>query len=173
MKKYILTIALLLLFGAAACAQELHCTFVQNKTLKATKKVIPGSGEITFNAPDHLAMTYKVPEGDYLYIEGDELRSCSDGKAIKVDTSKNARMRKMRNTLLNCIMGKYEDAAAENDAEIIVEEKGDVKTVSLTARQQQASGYSRIIVDYNRKGLPERMVLDEFTGIVTDYSFTY
>ena len=173
MRHFILTVALLLLCGAAAHAQEMHCTFVQNKTLKATRKVIPGSGKISFTAPDRLSMTYDVPEGDYLVIEGDELRSCSDGKVLKVDTSKNARMRKMRNTLLNCITGAYEEAAAENDADVAVEEKGDVKTVSLTARKQQASGYSRIIIDYNRKGLPVRMVLDEFTGIVTDYTFTY
>jgi outer membrane lipoprotein-sorting protein len=173
MRHFILSIALLLLCGAAASAQEMHCTFVQNKTLKATRKVIPGSGSITFTAPDRLSMTYDSPEGDYLVIEGDELRSCSDGKVLKVDTSKNARMRKMRNTLLNCITGAYEEAAAENDADVAVEEKGDVKTVSLTARKQQASGYSRIIIDYNRKGLPVRMVLDEFTGIVTDYTFTY
>ena len=173
MRHFILTVALLLLCGAAASAQEMHCTFVQNKTLKATRKVIPGSGKISFTAPDRLSMTYDVPEGDYLIIEGDELRSCSDGRVIKVDTSKNARMRKMRNTLLNCITGAYEEAAAENDADVAVEEKGDVKTVSLTARKQQASGYSRIIIDYNRKGLPVRMVLDEFTGVVTDYSFTY
>ena len=173
MRHFILSIALLLLCGVAASAQEMHCTFVQNKTLKATRKVIPGSGRITFTAPDHLSMTYDSPEGDYLVIEGDELRSCSDGKVLKVDTSKNARMRKMRNTLLNCITGAYEEAAAENDADVAVEEKGDVRTVSLTARKQQASGYSRIIIDYNRKGLPVRMVLDEFTGIVTDYTFTY
>ena len=29
------------------------------------------------------------------------------------------------------------------------------------------------IIDYNKKGLPVRMVLDEFIGIETEYTFRY
>ena len=172
MKKLLILLSLLLV-GFTAGAQELSCSFVQKKTLKATNKVIPGEGTIRFTAPDHLTMNYDVPAGEYLIIEGNELRNCVKGKVMTIDTSKNPRMRKMRNTLLNCITGAYEKAAEENDAALVVEQKGDVKTVSMMARKQQPTGYSRITIDYNRKGLPVRMVLDEFTGIVTEYTFTY
>ena len=172
MKKLLILFAILAL-GLPAGAQEMSCTFVQKKTLKATHKVIPGEGPIAFTAPDKLKMTYTVPEGEYLIIEGMELKSCVKGKVVTIDTAKNPRMRKMRNTLLNCITGAYEKAAQENDATLIVEEKGGVKTVSMMAKKQQPSGYSRIIIDYNRKGLPVRMVLDEFTGIETEYIFKY
>ena len=172
MKKLLILLALLAC-GLTASAQEMSCTFVQKKTLKATKKVIPGEGTITFTAPDHLKMTYAVPEGEFLIIEGMELKSCVKGKVVTFDTTKNPRMRKMRNTLLNCITGAYEKAAEENDAVLAVEQKGDVKTVSMMARKQQPTGYSRITIDYNKKGLPVRMVLDEFTGIETEYTFKY
>ena len=172
MKKLLILFALLSL-GFAAGAQEMSCSFVQKKTLKATHKVIPGEGTIAFTAPDKLKMNYTVPEGEYLIIEGMELKSCVKGKVVTIDTAKNPRMRKMRNTLLNCITGAYEKAAQENDATLIVEEKGGVKTVSMMAKKQQPSGYSRIIIDYNRKGLPVRMVLDEFVGIETEYIFKY
>ena len=172
MKKLLLLLALLAC-GLTAGAQEMSCTFVQKKTLKATNKVIPGEGKITFTAPDKLHMTYDVPEGEYLVIDGMELKSCVKGKVVTFDTTKNPRMRKMRNTLLNCITGDYEKAAEENDAALVVEQKGDVKTVSMMARKQQPTGYSRITIDYNKKGLPVRMVLDEFTGIVTEYTFKY
>jgi outer membrane lipoprotein-sorting protein len=172
MKKLLILFAFLAL-GLAAGAQEMSCTFVQKKTLKATNKVIPGEGTITFTAPDKLRMTYTVPEGEYLIIDGMELKSCVKGKVVTIDTTKNLRMRKMRNTLLNCITGAYEKAAQENDATLIVEEKGGVKTVSMLAKKQQPSGYSRIIIDYDKKGLPVRMVLDEFTGIETEYIFKY
>lgn len=172
MKKLLILFAILAL-GLTAGAQEMSCTFVQKKTLKATHKVIPGEGTVTFTAPDRLRMTYTVPEGEYLVIEGMELKSCVKGKVVTIDTTKNPRMRKMRNTLLNCITGAYEKAAQENDATLIVEEKGGVKTVSMMAKQPQPSGYSRIIIDYNRKGLPVRMVLEEFTGIETEYIFKY
>ena len=172
MKKLLILFALLA-FGLTASAQELNCTFVQNKTLKATGKVIPGEGKITFTAPDHLKMTYDVPAGEYLIIEGMTMKSCVKGKEVVFDTTKNPRMRKMRNTLLNCITGNYEKAAEENDATLIVEQKGDLKCVNIMARQQQPSGYARIAMDYNKKGLPVRMVLDEFSGIVTEYTFKY
>jgi hypothetical protein len=82
-------------------------------------------------------------------------------------------MRNLRNTLLNCITGNYEAAAKDNDASLIVSEKDGIKTVTLLARKQAVKGYSRIVMDYNRKGLPVRMVLDEFTGIETEYTFQY
>lgn len=172
MKKILILLSLFLCLANAG-AQELKCSFVQSKTIKATHKVIPGEGYITFTAPDHLEMNYSVPEGDYLIIEGNELRSCVKGKTITIDTSKNALMRKMRNTLLNCINGEYEKAAEENDAVLMVDEKGGVKTVSMMARKMKPSGYSQIVIDYNKKGLPVRMVLDEFTGISTEYTFKY
>ena len=172
MKKLLIMLSLLAI-GFTAGAQELNCTFVQKKTIKAVNKVIPGEGTVSFKAPDHMVMNYTVPEGEYLIIDGDELKTCVKGKVLVVDTTKNARMRKMRNTLLNCIMGKYEQAATENDATLIVEEKGSVKRVSLLAKQAQPTGYSKIFIDYNKKGLPVRMVLEEFTGLETDFTFTY
>lgn len=172
MKKLLILFALLAC-GLAASAQELSCTFVQKKTLKATNKVIPGEGTVTFTAPDQLKMMYSVPEGEYLIIDGMQLKNCVKGKVISIDTAKNPRMRKMRDTLLDCIMGNYEKAAEENDASLIVEQKGNLKTVSMMARKQQPTGYARITLDYNKKGLPVRMVLDEFTGIVTEYTFKY
>ena len=172
MKKLLILFAFLA-FGLTASAQELSATFVQKKTIKATHKVIPGEGTVTFSAPDQLRMTYAVPEGEYLIIDGNKLESCVKGKAITFDTAKNPRMRKMRNTLLNCITGDYEKAAEENDAALVVEQKGDVKTVSMMARKPQPTGYARITLDYNKKGLPIRMVLDEFAGIETEYTFKY
>ena len=171
--KRILILLALLACGLTASAQEMSCTFVQKKTLKATKKVIPGEGTITFKAPDQLKMMYDVPEGEYLIIDGNQLKNCVKGKVMTIDTTKNQRMRKMRNTLLNCITGAYEKAAEENDATLIVEQKGDVKRVAILAKEVQPSGYAKIIVDYDKKGLPVRMVLDEFTGIETEYTFKY
>ncbi|MBR5054615.1 MAG: outer membrane lipoprotein carrier protein LolA [Bacteroidales bacterium] len=172
MKKLLILLALLAC-GLTASAQEMSCTFTQKKTIKATKKVIPGEGKITFTAPDQLKMMYDVPEGEYLIIDGMTLKSCVKGKVVTFDTTKNPRMRKMRNTLLDCITGDYEKAAQENDANLIVEQKGDVKTVTIMAKKQQPTGYAHIIIDYNKKGLPVRMALDEFTGILTEYTFKY
>lgn len=156
-----------------AGAQELSCTFTQARTIRASGKVIRSEGAISFNAPDNLTMTYTQPEGEYLIISGPMLRSNSQGQQLSIDTEKNARFRNMRNTLLNCIMGNCEQAAADNDAEMTVSEKGGIKTVEMKARKPAPRGYSKIIMEYNKKGHPVRMVLEEFGGFSTEYIFTY
>jgi len=173
MMKKLLILLSLLLCGFAADAQDLSCTFTQKKTLKALNKVIPGVGTVTYTAPDQMSMIYSEPEGEYLIIEGNVLKNSVNGKAITVDTSKNAYMRNLKNTLLNCIKGDYETAAEENNASLVVEEKNGIKTATILARKQAVKGYSRIVMDYDKKGRPVRMVLDEFAGIETEYKFTY
>ena len=118
-------------------------------------------------------MTYSEPSGEYLIIDGTTLKSKSLGKAISVDTAKNAMFRKLRNTLLNCITGNYEQAAVDNNADIKTSQEGGLKTVTLTARKAAVSGYSKIILDYNKKNLPVRMVLEEFGGLLTEFQFKY
>ena len=50
--------------------------------------------------------------------------------------------------------------------------KNGVKTVSMKARKAAPRGYSQILMEYV-KGLPVRMVLEEFGGISTEYLFKY
>ena len=170
--KKILFLTVLLCSAWIAGAQQLESTFTQERTIKASGKVIRSEGVVSFKAPDQLTMTYTQPEGEYLVISGPMLRSNSMGQQISVDTDKNPRFRNLRNTLLNCIMGNCEQAAADNDADLDVSEKGGVKTVSITARKAQVRGYSKIIMEYV-KNLPVRMVLEEFGGISTEYRFKY
>ena len=170
--KKILTLICLSLTAFTAYAQQLECTFTQDKTIQASGKVIHAEGVISFNGSDQLTMTYTKPAGEYLVISGPMLRSNANGQSISVDTDKNARFRSLRNTLLNCITGKYEQAATDNDADLQVSEKSGVKTVSMKARKTAPRGYSKIVMEYV-KGLPVRMVLEEFGGISTEYLFTY
>ena len=171
MRKY------LLLFVLTCCtwlagAQQLDCRFTQERTIKASGKVIRSEGVISFLAPDQLTMTYTQPAGEYLVISGPMLRTNSQGQQLSIDTSTNARFRNLRNTLLNCITGNYETAAKDNDADLTVSEKNGVKTVEMKARKAAARGYSKIIMEY-KKDLPIRMVLEEFGGISTEYKFMY
>ena len=171
--KKVLFVAILLCGALAAFAQQTtDCSFTQARTIQASGKVIHSEGVISFKAPDQLTMTYTNPAGEYLIISGPMLRSNSQGQQLSVDTDKNARFRTLRNTLLNCINGAYEQAATDNDAELSVSEKNGRKTVSMTARKAAPRGYSKIILEYI-KGLPVRMVLEEFGGISTEYLFKY
>jgi len=172
MKKAILFFVLLLNCSWIVDAQTTECTFTQARTIQATGKVIRSEGVVSYKSPDQLTMTYTDPKGEYLVISGPMLRSNTQGQKISVDTEKNARFKTLRNTLLNCIDGNYEQAALDNDAELSVSEKNGVKTVQMKARKAAARGYSKIVMEYI-KGLPVRMVLEEFGGISTEYLFKY
>ena len=172
MNKFLL-ISLGLCFALAAFAQQTtECSFTQARTIRASGKVFHAEGVISFKAPDQLTMTYTDPQGEYLVISGPMLRSNAQGQNISINTEKNPRFRLLRNTLLNCITGQYEQAAADNDADLVVSEKAGVKSVSMTARKAAVRGYSKIVLEYV-KGLPVRMVLEEFGGISTEYRFKY
>ena len=171
--KKVLLISLGLCFVLAAFAQQAtECSFTQVRTIQASGKVSRAEGVISFKAPDQLTMTYTDPQGEYLVISGPMLRSNAQGQNLSVNTDKNPRFRLLRNTLLNCITGQYEQAAADNDADLVVSEKAGVKSVSMTARKAAVRGYSKIVLEYV-KGLPVRMVLEEFGGISTEYRFKY
>ena len=173
MKKFLLFP--LFLFSCLLCfaQQPTECTFTEAMTIQSSGKVVRSEGAISFKAPDQLTMTYTDPAGDYLVISGPMLRSNTRGQQISVNIEKNARFRALCNTLLNCISGQYEQAAADNNADLTVSEKNGIKTVTMTARKAAVRGYSKIVMDYNAKGLPVRMVLEEFGGITTEYIFTY
>ena len=61
MKKLLISITLMAL-ALSAGAQNFEGTFKQAKTLKVSGKVIKSEGEITYTAPDQLAMIYTNPE---------------------------------------------------------------------------------------------------------------
>ena len=172
MKKILFVSVLLGCLLTAHAQQAIDCSFTQARTIQASGKVIRSKGVISFKAPDQLTMTYTEPAGEYLVIAGPMLRSNAQGQHLSIDTDKNARFRALRNTLLNCINGQYEQAAKDNDAELAVSEKSGKKTVTMKARKAAPRGYSQILLEYV-KGLPVRMVLEEFGGISTEYLFTY
>lgn len=173
MKKFIIAALVLLMAVPFAQAQQIKGSFTRIITIPVADKVLHGNGNVTFTAPDKLEMTYSEPAGEFLSIDGKMLKSKSMGKTISVDTDKNAIFRKLRNTLLNCITGNYEKAAEDNNADIKTSQEGGLKTVTLTARKAAVSGYSKIILDYNKKNLPVRMVLEEFGGLLTEFQFKY
>lgn len=167
----ILTVAFACVLPARA---EKHvCTFTRIQTLPVTGKVTHGGGRVTLEAPDKLEMIYDDPQGDYLIIDGATLSSCTGKSKMKVNTERNKMFRNLRNTLMNCITGKYEQVAMDNDADFKVEDGSGVRTVTITARKAALTGYARIIIDYGRKNLPLRMVMEEFGGLLTEFQFTY
>jgi outer membrane lipoprotein-sorting protein len=173
MKKLLISITLMAL-ALSAGAQNFEGTFKQAKTLKVSGKVIKSEGEITYTAPDQLAMIYTNPEGDYFIIDGPYVRMDMRGVAADVNTDTNKAVKPQRNAILYSIAGKYQDIAKEMDAECVESAgKGGGKHVVLTMRKALPKSYTGMELDYDKKGRLTRMVLDEAGGISTEYLLTY
>ena len=168
--KKLLVIAALLAASLTAGAQSFEGTFTQAKTLKATGRVIKSEGNITYTAPDQLAMLYTKPDGDYFIIDGPFLRMDMRGTAMDLNTDTNKTVKAQRNAILFSISGEYEKIAQEMDATCAVTTgKYGGKHVELKVKKPSPKGYSGVILDYDKAGTLQLMTLEEFGGISTDY----
>lgn len=147
--------------------------FTQTKTLAANGKKTAGEGTLYFEAPDKMALIYTTPATDRMVINGNSFYLAKGTKRNNYDITKNATMRSLSSTLLNCTVGKVEAVAADNNAEITVQENGAMYDVTLKARKKATKGYSEIALSYRRTdGLLCYMRLTEFNGNVTEYKFS-
>ena len=170
--KKLLTIVIII-FAVTVSAQKTECHFTQTKFIKASGKTIESEGNLKLYSNDKLEMTYTKPAGDYFIIDGKTVKMNIRGSKSVVDTEKNASMRGMRNTLMNCITGNWKQAATDNNAESSLAEKGANKVVTLTAKKTGARGYSKITITYRKSdNLPVELVLEEFNGTVTTYKMS-
>ena len=160
----------LLLCGISAGAQNFSGTFDQVKTLKVSGKTIKSAGEITFTAPDQLAMIYTKPDGDFFIIDGDQIRM--DMRGVQADSyaKTNKTVALQRNALIYSCTGQYEKIAKEMDADCSVTPgKNGGKHVELKVKKPSPKGYSGVVLEYNKAGLVQSLILEEFGGISTEY----
>lgn len=171
MKKFLTLVIAMMAFVASA--QKVECHFTESKFIKASGKTIEGEGNLKLTPPDKFELNYTKPAGDYFIINGKTISLNLRGKKSMVDTEKNAAMKTQRNTLMNCITGKWQQAATDNNAETSVTEKGGNKVVTLTAKKTAPRGYSKIVITYRKSdNLPVELVFEEFNGTVTTYKMT-
>ena len=160
----------LLLCGISAGAQNFSGTFDQVKTLKVSGKTIKSAGEITFTAPSQLAMIYSKPDGDFFIIDGDQIRMDMRGVQADVDAKSNKTIALQRNALIYSCTGEYEKIAQEMDASCTVSAgKNGGKHVEVKVKKPSPKGYSGVILEYNKAGLIQSLILEEFGGISTEY----
>ena len=161
----------LFLAGISLQAQNFECPFVQTRLMTVSGKTVVSEGTMTYTAPDHLAMVYSKPEGEYMIIDGETVRLDMAGQIATIDTRKNTMAGGLSRTLLDCIAGNWQQAADNNDADAAVTEKGGVRTVVITARKAVSrGGYSKIELYYRMKdNFLTKMVLEEYGGIRTTY----
>lgn len=170
--KRIYLIVTAILFSVAAFAQKgIDTDFTQTKLMKVSGKTTDKAGHITFDGNDQLSMTYTTPEGDYFIIEGNMVKINMDGKKAELDAEKVKMVKLQRATLLNCLSGNWEQAAADNNADLTVSESKSTKTISIVAKGKvQKGGYKSVELTYRLSdNVLTKMVLEEAIGIINTY----
>ena len=170
--KHITLIIIAMLLSVAAIAQQTYDTdFTQVKLMKVSGKTTDKAGHITFDGNDQLAMTYTQPEGEYFIIEGNTVKINMDGKKAELDAEKVKMVKLQRATLLNCLSGNWEQAAADNNADLTVSESKSTKTISIVAKGKvPKGGYKSVELTYRLSdNVLTKMVLEEAIGIINTY----
>lgn len=170
--KHITLILIAMLFSVTAFAQKTFDTeFTQTKVMKVSGKTTDKAGHLTFDGKDQLSMIYTEPQGEYFKIEGNMVKINMDGKKVELDAEKVKMVGLQRSTLLNCLSGNWEQAAADNNAELTVKEEKGVKTISIVAKGKvPKGGYKSVELTYRASdNVLIKMVLEEAIGIINTY----
>ena len=172
MKKLTTLIATMLLtLGIAAQNITYDVDFTQTREMKASGKTIVKSGHMVFDGTDLLSMNYTDPDGEYFIVEGTTVKMNIGGKKSEVNAEKVKSVELKRSTLLNCLAGKWQEAAKANNAESTVAVSKGKHTVTLTTKGKvQRGGYSSVELTYRTADSKlMKMVLVESTGIKDTY----
>lgn len=170
--KHITLILIAMLFSVTAFAQTTYDTdFTQTKVMKISGKTTNKAGHMTFDGNDQLNMTYTTPEGDYFTIDGNMVKIKMDGKKAELDAEKVKMIQLQRATLLNCLSGNWEQAAADNNADLSITEEDGLKTITITAKGKvPKGGYKSVVLTYRTSdNAMVKMVLEEAIGIINTY----
>lgn len=173
MQRIYLIIAIVLLSTASFAQQLYDIDFIQTKVVKVSGKTTEKAGHLVFDGNDQLSMVYSDPEGEFFIIEGNEVKMNLDGKKAEINADKLKAVKLQRATLLNCLTGNWEQAAADNNAEITTEEEEGFNTITLTAKGKvPRGGYASVVLKYDTDGVLVKMILEESVGAINTYELS-
>ena len=171
MKHTILMIIALRFSGMAFAQQTYDTDFTQTHVMKISGKTKNKAGHLIFNGSDQLSMQYTTPEGEYFVIDGNMVKINMDGKKAELDAEKVKMVKLQRSTLLNCLLGNWEQAAQDNNADLTVNEEKGQRVVLIKAKGKvPRGGYNSVEMTYNiADGKMTKLVLEEAIGVVNTY----
>lgn len=147
--------------------------FRQLRTLKASGKTISLEGVLCYTRADKMSMRYSVPKTDLLIINPGKLYMNRGGKSSLFDTGKNARMKSLSSTLLDCVAGNPAKVADDNNADLSVLPSSDSYVVTISAKAGTSNKYSRIQLTYRKSDcVLVKMIMDEPSGVSNAYEMS-
>lgn len=147
--------------------------FKQSRTIKASGKTISLEGVLCYTRADKMSMRYSVPKTDLLIINPGKLYMNRGGKSSLFDTGKNARMKSLSSTLLDCVAGNPAKVADDNNADLSVLPSSDSYVVTISAKAGTSNKYSRIQLTYRKSDcVLVKMIMDEPSGVSNAYEMS-
>ena len=120
-----------------------------------------------------MSMRYSVPKTDLLIINPGKLYMNRGGKSSLFDTGKNARMKSLSSTLLDCVAGNPAKVADDNNADLSVLPSSDSYVVTISAKAGTSNKYSRIQLTYRKSDcVLVKMIMDEPSGVSNAYEMS-
>lgn len=171
MKRIFLLVIALLTVAVGFAQHKYDTEFSQTRLMKVSGKTVSKAGHLVYDGEEHLTMTYTEPEGEYFVIDGDKVKINMDGKKVELDAEKVPMVKLQRATLINCLSGNWQKAAADNNAEATVTEAKGLRTVVLKVKGKvPRGGYSGMELTYRLSNHTlTKMVLEEAIGVVNTY----
>lgn len=144
--------------------QAKHFPMIDNPSISKGKLFFTG---------DKMSMIYAAPSSDVLVINGDMFYMLSNGKKIKVNTTKSKKIKNLKNTLLNCMSGNIAAIATENGAETTVKTVKGETIISLTKPESKKNSdkrsYHLIKLTYDKNLQLKELYMEEMSGIYNVY----
>lgn len=145
--------------------------FVETRVMPKMNKTTVSEGMMKFEAPENLRMDYTHPQGDYTLIEKDKFEVFKSGKLQRLNVKDpKQKMAVYRATLLACLGGDVEKAAALNNARADYKTVGNTYVCTLKAENVAPRDIAALELIYDKKnGQLLKMTLTEGNGNYTTY----
>ena len=145
--------------------------FVETRVMPKMNKTTVSEGTMKFEAPENLRMDYTHPQGDYTLIEKDKFEVFKSGKLQRLNVKDpKQKMAVYRATLLACLGGDVEKAAALNNARADYKTVGNTYVCTLNAENVAPRDIAALELIYDKKnGQLLKMTLTEGNGNYTTY----
>jgi outer membrane lipoprotein-sorting protein len=146
--------------------------FTETRVMPKMNKTVVSEGTMKFEAPDNLRMDYTVPAGDYTLIGKDKFDVFKSGKMQHLNVKDpKQKMAVYRATLLACLGGDVEQAAALNNAKAEYKTVGNTYVCTLKAENAAPRDIAGVELVYDKKnGQLLSMTLTEGNGNYTTYA---
>lgn len=146
--------------------------FRQEKKMEMLKNKMVSKGVFKYKREDKMGFFYTSPMVYHMIINGQMLRTFSNGANMVFDLNNNPMMREIRGLIAASFMGNFSLAGANYKIEYFSDSEGIIVSV-VPLNRQLASIITEIRIYFSSQSAEiRRLKIEEGSGSTTEYIFT-